>query len=117
MTIFPLAGVAMAQAQLANPSFEEDVANVGNPDGWTIGKGAVVKAVNENASDGNRALLVSDGYVAVYQDLQVPVLANQQFTFSLDAKSASNGGVIGARIGFFTTDNNGTMRRCFGIGR
>lgn len=106
MTIFPLAGVAMAQTQLANPSFEEDAANVGNPDGWTIGKGADVKVVSENASDGKRALLVSDGYDAVFQNLQIPVLAGQKLTFSVDAKSAGAApAVIGARIGYMTTDN------------
>lgn len=96
---------AAAQAQLANPSFEEDVANVGNPDDWSIGKEAQVKVVTGNASAGNRALLVSDGYVAVYQDLQIPKLADQQLRFSIDAKSVSKNAVIGARIGYSTTDN------------
>lgn len=98
-------GIAMAQTQLANPSFEEDAANVGNPDGWDIGKGAQVKVGNGNASAGNRSLLVSDGYVAVYQNLQIAKLAGQTITFSIDAKSVSPNAVIGARLGYYTNDN------------
>ena len=97
--------IVLAQAQLANPGFEEDAANVGNPDGWKIGKDAQVKVVTGNASNGNRALLISDGYIAVYQDLQIPVLAGQKINFSLDAKSIGAGAAIGARIGYFTNDN------------
>jgi len=97
--------VATAQTQLANPSFEEDAANVGNPDGWEIGKDAQVKVVTENASAGNRALLVSGGYIAVYQNLQIPKLADQQLRFSVDAKSVSDNAVIGARIGYYSDDN------------
>jgi hypothetical protein len=100
-----LARAAHAQTQLANPSFEEDVANVGNPDGWEIGKGAQVKVVSGDASAGNRALQISDGYVAVYQNLQVPALSGQQISFSLDAKSASDNAAIGVRVGYFTNDN------------
>jgi len=98
-------GIAMAQTQLANPSFEEDAANVGNPDGWSIHKNATVKVVTGNASAGNRSLLISDGYVAVYQDLQIPKLANQTITFSIDAKSVTPNAVFGARLGYYTTDN------------
>jgi len=96
---------AIAQTQLANPSFEEDAANVGNPDGWTIGKNAVVKIVTGNASDGNRALLVTGGYPAIYQNLQIPTLADQQLSFSVNAKSASADAVFGVRIGYMMTDN------------
>jgi len=99
------AGTARAQTQLANPSFEEDAANVGNPDGWEIGKGAQVKVVSGGASAGNRALLVSDGYVAVYQNLQIPKLSGQTLTLTVDAKSATPNAVIGARLGYYTTDN------------
>lgn len=105
LSVLPLIGTAHAQTQLANPSFEEDAANVGNPDDWSIGKGAQVKVVSGDASAGNRALLVSDGYVAVYQNLQIPALANQQINFSLDAKGASDNAAIGVRVGYLTTDN------------
>ena len=105
LTSTMFAGTALAQAQLANPSFEEDAGNVGNPDGWDIGKGSQVKVEHGNASDGSRALLVEDGYVAVYQNLQIPMLAGQKITFSVDAKALSENTVIGARLGYYTTDN------------
>lgn len=96
---------AHAQTELANPSFEEDVANVGNPDGWSIPKAAKVKVVGGSASDGNRALLVEGGYIAVSQELQVPTLARQRILLSMDAKAVSENAVIGARIGYYSTDN------------
>jgi hypothetical protein len=98
------AGSTPAQTQLANPSFEEDAGNVGNPDGWEIQKDAGVKVQSGDASDGNRALLVEDGYVAVYQNLQFPKLAGQNLSLSIDAKAVSPGAVFGVRIGYATED-------------
>jgi len=95
----------MAQSQLANPSFEEDVANVGNPDGWSIHKAAKVKVVSGQASQGNRALLVEDGYVAVFQDLSIAELAGRTVSLSVDAKGTSPNAVIGVRIGYMSQDN------------
>lgn len=89
-----------AQTQLANPSFEEDAANVGNPDGWTIGKNAKVAVVNRNANDGVRSLLVEEGYIVIQQNLQIPLLANQNLHVSLDAKGISPDAKIGVRIGY-----------------
>lgn len=96
---------ATAQSQLANPGFEEDVANVGNPDGWSIHKDARVKVVSGQASQGSRALLVEDGYVTVFQDLQVPELAGRTVNLNVDAKGISPNAVIGARIGYMSQDN------------
>jgi hypothetical protein len=98
------AGSTHAQTQLANPSFEEDAGNVGNPDGWEIHKDAKVKVQSGDASDGNRALLIEGGYAAVYQNLQFPKLAGQNLSFSIDAKAVSPGAVFGARIGYVTED-------------
>jgi hypothetical protein len=98
------AGSTPAQTQPANPSFEEDAGNVGNPDGWEIHKDARVKVQSGDASNGNRALLVEDGYVAVYQNLQIPKLAGQTLSFSIDAKAVSPDAVFGVRIGFATED-------------
>lgn len=96
---------ATAQSQLANPSFEEDTANVGNPDGWSIHKDAKVKVVSGQASQGNRALLIEDGYVTVFQDLAIPELAGRTISFSVDAKGISANAAIGARIGYMSQDN------------
>src|SRR5690606_21531445 len=53
----------------------------------------------------NRALLVEDGYVTVFQDLQVPELAKRTVNLSVDAKGISPSAVIGARIGYMSQDN------------
>src|SRR5690606_12013315 len=100
-----ITGAARAQSELANPSFEEDTANVGNPDGWIVQKGAQATVVNGNASTGRRALLIEDGYVAVYQNVQIPQLADQRISLNIDAKSVSENAVFGARIGYYSKDN------------
>ncbi len=104
-SLMTISAPLMAQGQLANPGFEEDVANVGNPDGWSIHKDAKVKVVSGQASQGSRALLVEDGYVAVFQDLSIAELAGRTVSLSVDAKGLSPNAVIGARIGYMSQDN------------
>lgn len=99
---------AQAQTELANPSFEEDAANVGNPDGWNIHKDAKVKVVGESPSSGKRALRVEGGYAAVEQNLQITPLAGQRVSLSIDAKGESPDAVFGVRIGWY--DENGKWR-------
>lgn len=97
-----------AQTELANPGFEEDAANVGNPDGWNIHKDARVKVVGESPSAGKRALRVESGYAAVEQNLQITPLAGQRVSLSIDAKGESPDAVFGVRIGWY--DENGKWR-------
>ncbi|MFZ1324749.1 MAG: hypothetical protein WAT67_01780 [Candidatus Contendobacter sp.] len=93
------------QTLLANPGFEEDIANVGNPDGWQLGKNAQVEVQNNRGSEGSRALFIQDGYAVVQQNLQVDSLAGLELQLKLDAEAASPGAVFGVRIGFFTQNN------------
>jgi hypothetical protein len=99
-----LALPSFAQTQLANPSFEEDAGNVGNPDGWGRDANAKVKVVGGHASKDNRALHVMDGYIVANQDLNIPLMAGQTLRFSIDAKGESDDAVMGVRIGFLNED-------------
>lgn len=90
-------------AQLANPDFEEDMDNVGFPDGWSVAKGASAELVNEGASSGRRALVMKAGYAAVSQELDINDMAGKRITLSVDAKS-EDGGVLGVRTGYYVMD-------------
>ncbi len=96
------AGVGHAQegGLLANPGFEEDAGNVGQPDGWIVGPKAVVKSVTGQAAEGARSLMATDGYGVAQQELQLPHLAGRLVRLALEARGG-DGALMGVRIGFY----------------
>lgn len=93
-------------ARLANPSFEEDVDNVGFPDGWAVDPRAEVTLTEERASDGRRALVIKSGYAAVSQNLEVAGLAGRRIALTFDARSPDEA-VVGIRVGYYIQDDSG----------
>lgn len=92
-----------APGQLLNPGFEEDADNVGLPDGWTVSPDTKVTLTRENPANGSRALVIEDGYAAVYQNLNIEDLANKNVSLTIAARS-SDGAMLGVRYGYFVAD-------------
>lgn len=91
---------------LANPSFEEDVDNVGFPDGWTVGRNAEVTLTEDGVTSGRRALVIKSGYAAVSQNLELTKPSGRRMVLTLDARSPDNA-LLGVRVGYFIQDDAG----------
>ncbi len=92
-----------APTQLLNSDFEEDIDNVGFPDGWTVNPDADVSLTQEEPSSGRRALIISQGYAAASQNLEISSLAGKRVAVALDARSPDNA-CLGVRIGYYVND-------------
>ncbi|MPM58488.1 hypothetical protein SDC9_105319 [bioreactor metagenome] len=62
--------IASGALQFPNPSLDEDVANIGVPDGWKIPKTTAVKLVTDKVTHGRKAARFDDGYVLMFCDLE-----------------------------------------------
>lgn len=96
-------------SQLFNPDFEQDTDNVGFPDGWHLGKAAEITLAREGVSSGTRALVITLGYNAVSQELDIKGLAGKRVNFSIDARSPDSAR-LGVRMGHYVLDDKGKKK-------
>ncbi len=96
---------AHAQNLLPNPSFELDDDGDGRPDAWGIHRDATV-ALTDRATDGMRAILVTDGYNFVQQDLQVEGLAEKSLSLRMDVLTEDGAG-LGVLVGYMHQAEDG----------
>ncbi len=107
--LMALAPAARAEGlALPNPSFEENAAADGVPDGWTIGKGAKV-SLSPHASDGAKAAKFTEGYVLLSIDQKLDHLAGRKLTVTLDA-AGEDGAELGAMFGYVQTMPDGKSK-------
>lgn len=108
LTTSLLTQIAKAETSslLANPSFEEDVDNVGFPDGWNVGRDAEATLTEEGVSSGRRALIIKSGYAAVSQNLELTQPAGRRMVLTLDARSPDNA-QLGVRVGYYIQNDAG----------
>ncbi len=107
VALFPLSTMhAEGTAELFNPDFEQDTDNVGYPDGWKTGKEVEITLTREGTSSGTRALVISSGYAAVFQDLEITGLAGRRVVLQVDARSP-DGAALGVRVGYYVLDEVG----------
>jgi hypothetical protein len=85
-----------ADLQFPNPSLEEDVANVGYPDGWIIPKTTNVTMVRDKVSDGGKAARFDKGYILLSCNMREKKLPELKFNITFDAmgKDKAQLGVI-----------------------
>ena len=90
---------AFADLQFPNPSLEEDVGNVGYPDGWNIPKGTKFTMVRDQVSNGGKAARFENGYKLLSCNMQGKKLSGLKFTITFDAKG-KDGAQLGVKIGY-----------------
>lgn len=88
-----------ASVQLPNPSFDEDAANIGTPDGWVIHPKASVSLVTDKVSHGAKAAKFTEGYVLLSCDMNEENIAGLKLEGSIDA-AGSDGAKLGIMFGF-----------------
>lgn len=96
---------AHAQNLLLNPSFELDDDGDGRPDAWDIHRDATV-AFTDRATDGTRAILVTDGYNFVQQNLQVEGSAGKSLSLRMDVLTEDGAG-LGVMYGYMHQAEDG----------
>lgn len=94
-----------AQNLLLNPSFELDEDGDARPDGWDIHKDATVH-FTARASDGSRALVVTEGYNFIQQDLQVEDMAGKTLSLRMDVVTEAGAG-LGVLVGYMHQSEDG----------
>lgn len=91
--------IASGALQFPNPSLDEDVANIGVPDGWKIPKTTAVKLVTDKVTHGRKAARFDDGYVLMFCDLEEQNLPGLNLQISFDA-AGSDGAELGVIVGY-----------------
>ncbi len=91
--------IASGALQFPNPSLDEDVANIGVPDGWKIPKTTAVKLVTDKVTHGGKAARFDDGYVLMFCDLEEKNLPGLNLQISFDA-AGSDGAELGVIVGY-----------------
>lgn len=89
-----------------NPGLEEDVANIGIPDRWQIGKEVQARLVTDKVTQGAKALRVDSGYGVLTAELQVAEMAGMRLDFSFDAAGSADAR-LGVMIGYFIRTDKG----------
>ena len=107
VALVALCGATATQAQnlLLNPSFELDEDGDALPDGWDIHKDATVH-FTARASDGSRALVVTEGYSFIQQDLQVEDMAGKTLSLRMDVLTEDGAG-LGVLVGYMHQAQDG----------
>jgi hypothetical protein len=108
-TPLALASEGGPYSQLFNPDFEQDTDNVGFADGWRVEKNAEITLTREDVASGTRALVITKGYNAVSQDLDISGLAGKRMNFSIEARSPDSAR-LGVRMGHYMIDSEGKKK-------
>lgn len=91
-----------------NPSLDEDVNNIGCPDGWSVPASAQVSLVTDKVSHGAKAARFDSGYVLLSHDFQAAELPGLKLNITFDAAGAE-GAELGVIIGISRQKPDGSV--------